>query len=59
MLYNWLFALLIRLQFLLEGGDELTPADGGDDVYDSIMTNISELEQALTQQLKKFEKSLG
>ncbi|KIM91619.1 hypothetical protein PILCRDRAFT_810908 [Piloderma croceum F 1598] len=42
-----------------EGADELVPVDGKDDVYDSIMTKIKELEQELNQQLKMFEKSLG
>jgi DNA mismatch repair protein MSH6 len=44
---------------LVEGGDELVPVDGKDEIYDNIMTKIDKLERELAQQLKKFEKSLG
>ena len=43
----------------MEGADELVPVDGKDEVYDSIMTEIKELEQELNQQLKVFEKLVG
>ncbi|KIK25984.1 hypothetical protein PISMIDRAFT_676513 [Pisolithus microcarpus 441] len=39
--------------------DELLPVDGRDEVYDGVMQEISELEQALDSRLKKFEKSIG
>jgi DNA mismatch repair protein MSH6 len=42
-----------------EGADELVPVDGKDEVYDTIMAEIAELEHDLNEQLKKFEKSLG
>ena len=50
---------MIDLSLFVKGADELVPVDGKDDVYDSIMTKIKELEQELNQQLKMFEKSLG
>jgi len=39
--------------------DELLPVDGKDEIYDGIMQEMSELEQSLDSQLKKFEKKLG
>jgi len=44
---------------IVKGADELVPVDGKDEVYDSIMATIGELERELDEQLKKFEKSLG
>lgn len=39
--------------------DELVPQDGKDEVYDTIMTEIEELEEYFEKELKKFEKKLG
>jgi len=50
---------LIGPSLFVKGTDELVPVDGKDEVYDSIMTEIKELEQELSEQLKMFEKSLG
>lgn len=57
----WLvfYKTLVLLIRLVEGGDELVPVDGKDEIYDNIMTKIDELERELAQRLKKFEKSLG
>jgi hypothetical protein len=35
------------------------PVDGKDEVYDTVMAEIGELEEELDGQLKKFEKSIG
>ena len=39
--------------------DELLPVEGKDEIYDGVMQEITELEQSLDSQLKKFEKKLG
>lgn len=39
--------------------DELVPQAGKDEVYDTIMTEIEELEKHFEKELKKFEKKLG
>lgn len=51
--------MLTALLLFLEGVDELVPVDGKDDIYDTIMTEINELEEELAEQLKKLERSLG
>jgi DNA mismatch repair protein MSH6 len=51
--------VLTALLLFLEGVDELVPVDGKDDIYDTIMTEINELEEELAEQLKKLERSLG
>ena len=51
--------MLTALLLFLEGVDELVPVDGKDDIYDTIMTEINELEEELVEQLKKLERSLG
>lgn len=57
--YKALLIVLTTLQRFCEGGDELVPVDGKDEIYDAIMTEINELQEELAEQLKKFEKSLG
>ncbi|KAL4079502.1 muts domain V-domain-containing protein [Scleroderma citrinum] len=51
----------IKSRFTVDKGDtdELLPVDGKDEAYDGVMQEISELEQSLDSQLKKFEKKLG
>lgn len=39
--------------------DELLPVDGKDEIYDEVLQEMSELEQSLDSQLRKFEKKLG
>ncbi|EGO03735.1 hypothetical protein SERLA73DRAFT_119383 [Serpula lacrymans var. lacrymans S7.3] len=39
--------------------DNLLPVEGKDDVYDEVMAEITELEETLDSQLRKFEKKLG
>ncbi|KAK0489289.1 muts domain V-domain-containing protein [Armillaria novae-zelandiae] len=39
--------------------NELVPQDGKDEAYDTIMSEISELEEELDGELKKFEKKIG
>ncbi|KAK7056522.1 DNA mismatch repair protein msh6 [Paramarasmius palmivorus] len=38
---------------------ELTPAEGKDDQYDEVMSEINDLEKSLDKELKRIEKSLG
>ncbi|PBK99844.1 DNA mismatch repair protein msh6 [Armillaria gallica] len=39
--------------------NELVPQDGKDEAYDTIMSEIAELEEELDGELKKFEKKVG
>ena len=44
---------------LLIDADELIPADGKDETYDEVVTEIHDLEKSLDADLQKFEKTLG
>ena len=44
---------------LLIDADELIPADGKDETYDEVVSEIRDLEKSLEADLKKFEKTLG
>lgn len=44
---------------LLIDGDELIPADGKDEMYDEVVSEIRDLEKSLEADLRKFEKTLG
>ena len=46
------------LNFLIDA-DELIPADGKDETYDEVISEIRDLEKSLEADLKKFEKTLG
>ena len=39
--------------------DELIPADGKDEMYDKVVSEIRDLENSLEADLPKFEKTLG
>ena len=39
--------------------DELIPADGKDEMYDEVVSEIRDLESSLEAELPKFEKTLG
>lgn len=51
--------MLTAPRLFLEGVDELVPVDGKDEIYDTIMAEINELEEELAEQLKKLERLLG
>ena len=44
---------------LLIDADELIPADGKDETYDEVVSEIRDLEKSLEADLQKFEKTLG
>ena len=44
---------------VLIDADELIPADGKDETYDEVITEIHDLEKSLDADLLKFEKNLG
>ena len=46
------------LNLLIEA-DELIPADGKDEMYDDVVSEICDLEKSLEADLLKFEKTLG
>ena len=39
--------------------DELIPADGKDETYDEVVSEIRDLEKSLEEDLQKYEKTLG
>lgn len=53
------FHLEYTLLTLLIDADELIPADGKDEMYDEVVSEIRELEKSLEADLLKFEKTLG
>lgn len=48
-----------NLLTLLIDADELIPADGKDEMYDEVVSEIRDLEKSLEADLQKFEKTLG
>ena len=44
---------------LLIDADELIPADGKDEMYDEVVSEIRGLENSLEEDLQKFQKTLG
>jgi DNA mismatch repair protein MSH6 len=51
-------ALLLTTSVFVET-DDLVPQEGKDEAYDGIMTEISELEEELEEDLVKWQKKLG
>lgn len=49
----------MHLLTLLIDADELIPADGKDEMYDEVVSEIRDLEKSLEADLQKFEKTLG
>jgi len=39
--------------------DELIPADGKDEMYDEVVSEIRDLENSIEADLQKFKKTLG
>ena len=46
------------IDLTISGNDELVPQEGKDETYDTIMEEISGLEEELEEQLKKLQKKV-
>ncbi len=49
----------VEISWFRTDSDELVPEDGKDEVYDTIMSEINELEEELAAELKSIRKKTG